>query len=120
MKYLLDTCVLLWSLEGKFKKIAPFIDIIQNENHYIAVSIVSYWEVIIKKSLGKITIPNDFIQIVEKTGFSWLNLELRHITALEQLPLHHHDPFDRLLIAQAQTENFKLITTDNNILQYDL
>jgi PIN domain nuclease of toxin-antitoxin system len=120
MKYLLDTSVLLWSINGDYTKISQFIDIIKNENNYIAVSMVSYWEITIKKSLGKIKTPNNLIEIIEETGFSWLNLELRHISVLGHLPLHHHDPFDRLLIAQAQTEKFKLLTTNNTILQYGL
>ncbi len=118
MKYLLDTCVLLWSLDGNRSKLSEFIDIIEEENNYIFVSIVSYWEIIIKKSLGKIKIPADFLEFIEKTGFSWLNLELRHITQLDQLPLLHPDPFDRLLIAQARSEALTLLTPDEKILQY--
>ena len=118
MKYLLDTCVLLWSLEGDYAKIPHFIEIIKNPDNYIAVSVVSYWEIVIKKSLGKIKMPDNLLDTVQKTGFTWLNIELRHISALEKLPLIHNDPFDRLLIAQAQAEGFKLLTTDEKILQY--
>ncbi len=119
MKYLLDTCVLLWSLEGSLSKISQFVPIIENEANYVAVSIVSYWEIVIKKALNKIKSPDNLIEIVEKTGFSWININLSHIMMLEKLPLLHHDPFDRLLISQAKSEKFKLLSTDDKVLQYE-
>ncbi len=120
MNYLLDTHILLWSLEGNLKKLSPFLKVLENEQNHIAVSVVSYWEIAIKKSLNKLTIPPNFIEIVQETGFSWLNLTLPHITELEKLPPIHQDPFDRLLIAQARSEKLKLLTVDEKVLQYPL
>ena len=71
-----------------------------------------------KKSLNKIKSPDNLIEVVERTGFSWINISLNHIMMLETLPLLHHDPFDRLLISQAKSEKFKILTTDEKILQY--
>lgn len=118
MIYLLDTCILLWVLEDNKKKLAKYYDIIANANHTIIISVVSYWEIIIKKSLGKIKIPDNFIEVINDNDFAWLGLELRHIQALEHLPLHHQDPFDRLLIAQAKSDHLKLLTVDKHILNY--
>ncbi|KTC65327.1 PIN domain (plasmid) [Legionella adelaidensis] len=118
MKYLLDTCVLLWALTGDEKRLKEFISPIQDIQNSIFVSIVSYWEIVVKKTLNKITIPDNFIELVEKSGFSWLQLELHHIQKLEKLPLHHNDPFDRLLVAQAMANNFQLLTPDKHILEY--
>lgn len=118
MKYLLDTCVLLWSLAGDEGRLQNFLPILQNPHNYIAVSVVNYWEIAIKKSLGKLTIPGNLISIVEDTGFNWINLEVKHIQQLEKLPLLHNDPFDRLLIAQAQAERFTLLSSDRLVLQY--
>jgi PIN domain nuclease of toxin-antitoxin system len=118
VKYLLDTCVLLWALEDNKAKISSFVDILQNPKNYIAVSVVSYWEIAIKKSLGKLSVPNDLLTVVEESGFAWINLETKHIEQLEKLPLLHNDPFDRLLIAQANADGFKLLSVDQMLLQY--
>jgi PIN domain nuclease of toxin-antitoxin system len=118
VKYLLDTCILLWSLDGDKKRLQDFWPILQDPRNYIAVSVVSYWEIAIKKQLGKLTTPDNLIEVVENTGFKWINLEVKHIEQLETLPSLHNDPFDRLLIAQAQAERFTLLSGDRVVLQY--
>lgn len=120
MRYLLDTCVILWALEGNTNKIKDFIGIIENPNNEIYISVISYWEIVIKKSLGKLKAPDNFLETVEAAGFEKLNLEFQHIAHLQSLPLLHNDPFDRLLIAQSLSENCKLLTTDAQILKYAL
>ena len=122
MKCLLDTCVLLWCLEGNLKKLAPFIDIIEDPQNDITVSVVTYWEISIKKSLGKLEAPPmyELIQIVKETGFSSMNLNIEHIKQLEKMPLIHNDPFDRLLIAQSIVDQLKLLTIDEKMLLYPL
>ena len=120
MKYLLDTCVLLWSLEGNLSKLGDFASLISNDDNYIIVSVVSYWEIVIKQSLGKIEIRDDLLEAVKNLGCVWMNMELKHIELLKTLPLIHHDPFDRLLISQSLSENIRLLTYDQKILQYDL
>jgi PIN domain nuclease of toxin-antitoxin system len=118
MRYLLDTCMLLWALENDTTKLAGCAEIILNPRNYIAVSVVSYWEIAIKKSLGKLKSPDNLIQIVEESGFTWINLEPKHVQQLEQLPQLHTDPFDRLLIAQALSDRYNLLTTDKMIYKY--
>jgi PIN domain nuclease of toxin-antitoxin system len=118
MRYLLDTCMILWMLEGNRRRIKDFIDIIENPENDLAISVVSYWEITIKKALGKIELTNDWTDQIEATGLSWLNLEPKHIQPLEKLPLLHHDPFDRLLISQAKAEQIILLTHDEKIKKY--
>ena len=118
MRYLLDTCVLLWTLENNRGKLKDLITIIENPSNELAVSVVSYWEITIKKALGKLVLPCNWIEVLDETGLFWLNLEPKHIQQLESLPLIHHDPFDRLLISQAKAEQMILLTVDEKIMQY--
>ncbi len=118
MRYLLDTCVVLWTLEGNRNKLKNFITIIEDPTNELAISVVSYWEITIKKALEKLTLPGNWIDVLEETGLFWLNLEPKHIQQLESLPLMHHDPFDRLLISQARAEQMILLTVDEKIKQY--
>ncbi len=120
MKYLLDTCVLLWTLQGEVAKLGRFAPIIQDEKQIIVVSVVSYWEIMIKQSVGKLDIPDGFLSEIDALGFLWMNMELNHIETLKTLPLIHHDPFDRLLIAQSLADDLCLLTDDQKILQYEL
>ncbi len=87
---------------------------------FFFVSVASYWEIIIKKSLGKIHIHNDIISSINDSGFLWLDIKIHHINYLEKLPLLHHDPFDRLLIAQSCSEDLKILTSDEEILRYNI
>lgn len=118
MKYLLDTCVLLWALEGDKKKLGKLTQIITDPKTIIYVSIASYWEIVIKRSLGRISIKGNLSESIEESGFMWLNIGTHHIDYLDNLPLIHNDPFDRLLIAQSKCEKIKLLTTDDKVLQY--
>lgn len=119
MKYLLDTCVLLWSLQGDIQKLGDFAPIIQNEDNHIVVSVVSYWEIVIKQSLGKLDVRDDILNAINSLGFLWMNIELKHIEQLKKIPLLHHDPFDRLLISQSLSDSIPLLTRDQKIMQYD-
>ena len=118
MGYILDTCVLLWTLNGDLSKLKLFKEKIMNTNNVIMVSMASYWEIAIKKHLGRIEIQGDIFEAVKESGFHWLNINHRHIDFLSQLPDHHHDPFDRLIIAQAKNENLEILTTDGKIKLY--
>lgn len=118
MRYLLDTCVLLWTLEDNRAKLKDLITIIENPSNELAVSVVSYWEITIKKTLGKLVLSDNWTEVLDETGLFWLNLEPKHIKQLESLPLIHHDPFDRLLISQAKAEQMILLTIDEKIMQY--
>jgi PIN domain nuclease of toxin-antitoxin system len=116
--YLLDTCVLIWAFEGNQEKLGAFYDTITDESCEIFVSVISYWEIVIKKSLNKLSCPDDVAAMVSKGGFRWLSVDPEHIHALETLPNLHQDPFDRLLVAQSKATSLKLLTQDKKILQY--
>lgn len=118
MNFLLDTCVLLWFLEGNKGKLGPFMDLIEDSENDIVISVVTYWEIAIKSKLGKLKLPSNWFEAIDNGEFYWLNLEPKHIKHLEMLPLLHNDSFDRLLIAQSFVEQRKLLTSDSKILLY--
>ena len=123
MKYLLDTHIILWFFSD-FDKLtkAAFNTIFEPANDKYA-SVVSAWELSIKISLGKLKFEGgvkNFIQKLHENGFSLLPVEEKHVCLVETLPLHHRDPFDRMLIAAAISENMNIITADANIRLYDI
>ncbi len=120
MRYILDTCVLLWMLEGNKGKLREFTSIIEDVSNELVISVVSYWEITIKTALRKLEILCDWFDSIEETELIWLNLEPKHIHQLENLPLIHHDPFDRLLIAQSKAERMKLLTHNEKVRQYEI
>jgi PIN domain nuclease of toxin-antitoxin system len=115
--YLMDTHIVLWwfsddkQLPKKIKN-----EIADPENH-IFVSAVSIWEIAIKKSLGKLKVPDSLKKTIE-SEFEFLSITAEHAQQVEFLPVIHNDPFDRLLIAQCVVEKFTLITADPMIHKY--
>ena len=104
MHLLLDTHVFIWwaGRDPKLSEVAR-VAIIEAENR-VVVSAVSVWKISIKRASGKLVFQNDILQALAKTGFEPLNITPRHADRAGLLPFHHADPFDRLLIAQAQLE----------------
>ncbi len=87
----------------------------------VLVSVASAWEIAIKHALGRLTFPLDrFEEVLQRMGFDLLPIGLAHAIAAGRLPRHHDDPFDRLLIAQAQTKGMTLVSTDRAIARYDV
>jgi len=84
----------------------------------VLVSIASLWEATIKRSLGKLDFPDDLPGMMASYGFTLLPVTLAHLAALARLPMHHRDPFDRLLAAQALSEGVRMVTGDRRILRY--
>lgn len=84
------------------------------------VSIASLWKIAIKKALGKLEAPDDLPQRVEDLGFELLGITVEHTWHVRTLPHHHRDPFDRLLIAQAQVEQLSVVTADPVFADYDV
>lgn len=118
--YLLDTHILLWWFSDD-EHLKPTIkNILSDSNHSIFVSHASAWELIIKKSLGKLDAPDNLQTAVSYYGFRWLPISLTHIEAIYGLPLHHADPFDRMLIAQSQVEGLTLISHDRRMSAYPI
>lgn len=116
MKLLLDTQTLLWFLTNDPHLSHAAKSAIESEANQSLVSIASLWEIVIKVSLGKLRLPGHFADIfpeqLQRNGFSLLPVELRHLRVLETLPYHHRDPFDRLLVAQAQADGLVVVTSD--------
>jgi PIN domain nuclease of toxin-antitoxin system len=93
---------------------------IRNDRNQVFVSAATTWEISIKMAIGKLRAPEDMDSVVEDEGFSKLPISLYHGQLAGSLPAHHRDPFDRMLIAQAQAEGLILITADENISLYNL
>jgi PIN domain nuclease of toxin-antitoxin system len=122
MDYLLDTHTVLWFFNGDKTLLSDAAkDIIQDQQHTKFVSMASVWEAVIKINIGKLVFPqkiSGFITQIKKNGFELLPISENHIITLEQLPLIHRDPFDRLLIATAVFQQMGLISCDANIKLY--
>lgn len=119
MKLLLDTHVLLWSVQALDVAVRPEakVEICSNEN-VVLVSIVSLWELGIKVSLGKLNLAPNFFSSFPSFGYEILPITIPHIEELRLLPRHHRDPFDRMLVAQARCEQLILATRDDDIKKY--
>lgn len=125
MKILLDTCSFLWMVTENNEKLSDrAIDAFLDEKNEIYFSIVSAWEISIKSSIGKLelTLPvRDFLtEQIEINELSLLPIELNHVVKVAELPFHHKDPFDRLLIAQSIVEDILLISSDSAFDRYDV
>ena len=113
MKYLLDTHGLLWTIFEPDKLSAEAQEIILNQNNIICVSLISLWEISIKQNIGRLDIPEEFFEVVSQGGFEMLPLTTSQIEEYRTLPLHHRDPFDRMLIIQARQQKLIFITRDS-------
>jgi PIN domain nuclease of toxin-antitoxin system len=117
MRFLLDTHILIWHLEENPKRKQAHSDLIEDAENEVIVSIASLWEMSIKAGLGKLSIPfgmslTQLEQHLLGLDFQILEMNTKHLDALMPLPLHHRDPFDRILIAQAVSENATLVSDD--------
>lgn len=118
MRVLLDTHALLSLLAADGGLSEPAQDAIDREGSATVVSAVSVWEVAIKRSIGKLEAPGNLLERIEEAGAELLSITARHAHATAGLPLHHRDPFDRLLIAQAQLEGCAIVTRDRAFAAY--
>jgi PIN domain nuclease of toxin-antitoxin system len=117
MRFLLDTPTLLWWLadEGLTDQAR---DAIADPANLVMVSAASAWEISIKKALRKLIAPDDIEGQVEVSGLTPLPISIAHGIAAGQLPRHHDDPFDRMLIAQAFAEGLTVVTHDKRFADY--
>jgi PIN domain nuclease of toxin-antitoxin system len=118
MRVLLDTHVFLWVVadDGRLR---PSARGLLEEAERIHVSAASIWEIAIKAALGKIDAdPRELIDAIEASGFEELPVSARHAAGVRELPPHHADPFDRLLVAQAMAEPMRLVTADRALKAY--
>ena len=118
MRLLLDTNVLIRAIEQNLRH--DTLEVLADPANELFVSDVSLWEVAIKTGLGKLKIPDNLEEQLEKLGIGSLSLSRRHIAAYRILPLLHRDPFDRMLVAQAGAEDMILVTQDRQLSEYDI
>lgn len=116
---LIDSHALLWFVAGDRRRIGQDLRT-RIEAGPVTVSTASLWEIAIKVGLGKLDAPPDLPTRVEQLGFDVLDVSAEHAWAVRQLPLHHRDPFDRMLIAQAQVERLPILTADPAFAAYDV
>jgi PIN domain nuclease of toxin-antitoxin system len=117
-RLLVDTRVLLWWLTGDRNLSDAARDAIADPANEPLVSVASLWEIAIKRSLGKLTAPEDLPDRIAHEGFSWLTVGADHAWEVRHLPMHHRDPFDRLLVAQALIERVPVVTADPRFQPY--
>jgi len=123
MKVLLDTHIFIW-WDSEPEKLSPnILSLLQRTDTKLYVSVVSLWEIQIKSQLGKLTLSQSLEDIYDsqnKNGISFLSVIPAHVLNLNTLPLHHKDPFDRMLISQALVEGLTLISIDQIFKLYDV
>ena len=118
MNLLLDTHTLIWTLADNPELAAAAREAIVDGNNIVFVSAVSVWEISIKRALGKLDAPDTLLEEIERHRFTPLEIALAHADRAGKLPPIHLDPFDRMLIAQAQSEQLTLVTRDAEIQKY--
>lgn len=122
-RYLLDTCTAIWSFDNVSALSQIVKDIIRDISNPIYISIASAWELAIKIGIDKMNFPDDtagFLRAAQANQISILPIKGEHLSVLETMPMHHRDPFDRLLVASAISENMTLVTADKNIALYNV
>jgi PIN domain nuclease of toxin-antitoxin system len=120
----LDTHAFLWWITEDRRLSARAREVMTDGGNDLLLSAVSGWEIAIKASLGRITLPvpiDRFLsEQLQRNGIGALPIEMRHALRVHTLSLLHQDPFDRLLVAQAQLEKLRILTSDPQITQYDV
>ena len=121
MKLLLDTHTFLWWDNEPGKLPRNVYALCQDPGNELLLSLVSIWEIQIKAQLGKLQLRTGLAKIIteqQQNGVTLLPITLPHVLALQHLPVHHRDPFDRLLITQAQSEGASLLSKDGEFSDY--
>jgi PIN domain nuclease of toxin-antitoxin system len=124
LNFLLDTHILIWLLDGNPKIGEARLELIREPTNTPVVSIASLWEMSVKMSIGKLTPIYDFKDLVqnvlEKKGLQILSILPTHLDVCKSLPLHHRDPFDRLMISQAIAEDLPIMSEDELFKNYSV
>lgn len=118
MNVLLDTHILIWALENNPSLSKKARNAIITGGNMVFVSSASVWEISIKKSIGKLRVPDNLLEELIAHRFNLLNISAEHAQLAGELPMIHKDPFDRMLVAQAKIEKLTLISNDPMIAQY--
>lgn len=120
MDLLLDTHVFIWWTAVDARLTAVARAAIADPQNRVIVSAASAWEISIKRATGKLGFSDDILKVLASTGFDTLDSTPRHADAAGSLPMHHLDPFDRMLIAQARIETLVLVTQDRQLSMYGI
>jgi PIN domain nuclease of toxin-antitoxin system len=119
VRLLLDTNAVLWAISRS--RLSPAtLAAVEDPGNEVFVSAVSPWEIEIKRAKGRLKAPEDVIGAIGRAGFSHLAMTAEHGVAAGRLPPHHRDPFDRMLVAQAQFEGLTIVTGDAKIARYQV
>src|SRR5262245_50050690 len=120
MMLLLDSHALLWAITDDPRLRPEARDSIRSPLNDVLVSAATVWELAIKRVLGRLEAPDDMVGVMERTGFSGLPITLADAEAAAGLPLHHADPFDRMLVAQARRVGAIVVTRDPAFALYGI
>jgi PIN domain nuclease of toxin-antitoxin system len=123
MNYLLDTHAFIWWHDKPDLLSENVLHICEDVNNQLFLSIVSVWEIQIKIQLNKLILTNSLAEILNSetnNGVQILPISIQHIIGLDKMPLHHKDPFDRLLISQAITDDLILLSKDSHFVSYQM
>ena len=118
-RYLINTHIFIWSLDRDRRLPKECLPLVE-DGSLCYVSLVSLWEIAIKKSIGKLRMRDDLVDILRDGDIEILPISIDHVAKYEAPPHHHRDPFDRMLIAQAMSENLQVLTADRNFALYDI
>lgn len=120
MKLLLDTHAALWFLSGDDRLGANARRHLTDDANRVLLSAAVVWEIAIKRSLGKLVVPDEYLSLLLGAGVQPLAVSVDHASTVERLPPHHRDPFDRMLVSQATIEGGALISRDDALRPYDI
>ncbi len=120
MRVLLDTHALVWTLREPGRLSDHARTVIEDPESVVVVSVVSLWEIVTRTTVGKMNLGRDVRSWLADESIVELPVTGEHTTALADLPLHHRDPFDRMLIAQARHEGLTLVTADRRLEAYSV
>ncbi len=119
MSLLIDSHALLWWLTDD-RRLGDKARSRMTSSPRAMVSVAVAWELGIKEAKGRIRLPDAFDRRVIDAGFEWLPIDIDHVAALRDLPAHHADPFDRIMIAQARAEHLALVSADGAFARYEV
>ena len=123
MKILLDTHTFLWFINDSPELSSSAADLLESDVDLL-LSTASLWEIAIKVSLNKLTLPDSYEQFIPQqitlNNIEILTITFEHLTVVSRLPFHHRDPFDRLLIAQSMSENLQIVSVDTQFDRYGI
>jgi PIN domain nuclease of toxin-antitoxin system len=121
LNYLLDTHTLLWAISESSELSESVIAVLENPENRLFLSVASLWEIAIKLSINKLRLTFPFDELPSKlteAGVNLVTIEFNHLRGVSGLPLLHRDPFDRLIVAQAISENLTILTKDDFLKSY--